>query len=99
MEQQTPIIPSSPTPPPPKKKSRMKPRKSQNAPISHPWSFSTTVLTGLAEELWVESDPWFGGQGGTNFPSILSKVAILEPPSPQFMDETAQKPKRANFPL
>ena len=38
-------------------KSRMKPRKNQNAPFSHPW--------------------FVGRVGGTNFPSILSKVEAL----------------------
>ena len=46
MKQLTPIPP----------KSRMKPRKSQNAPFSH---------------------SWFGGRGGTNFPSILSRIVAL----------------------
>ena len=45
------------------------------------------------------------GRGVSNFPSILSKIAILDrikwnskPPSPQSKDEAAQKPKRAIFP-
>ena len=59
-------------PSPPTPKSRMKQCKSQNAPFSHPW------FKGRGWE----------GDGGTNFPSFLSKIIascfLVQPQNCQF---------------